>query len=109
MCLLFALASEPPLALWLRWTGGGGPRCCCATLSVAALCVSEQRVPSGDDRRNARVCCIVRLLPSVDGNERAALVGLGGVRDGGDYVCCCGGGSLARLLGGICGVVRVPK
>ena len=76
MCLLFALASEPPLALWLRWTGGGGPRCCCAILLVAALCVSEQRVPSGDDRRKARVCCVVHLLPSV-GWERERCLGGG--------------------------------
>ena len=42
-----------------------------------------------------------------------AVVGVGGEGDGGTDVCCCccccGGDYLARLLGGLCGVVRVPK
>ena len=44
-----------------------------------------------------------------------AVVGVGGEGDGGTDVCCCccccccGGDYLARLLGGLCGVVRVPR
>ena len=85
--LVVVLVSASAESGWV-WQGGGG--WCCVGLFVAVCWMGTRE-----------------MLWFV------AVVGVGGEGDGGTDVCCCccccGGDYLARLLGGLCGVVRVPK